>query len=149
MRNQIPDTGEQTVERGDRARRFAVALWAGEGTSSIAVAKSMGETELAVGHALDVLGFRTNSAVEGRIAGKYSRGPCLECWKPRPRRQIQEERGWRCTSCTGYEDIRMSLPVDVVQERCDAKSRLDQDPARREGLRGRKPQLKKYGKGGA
>ena len=73
----------------------------------------------------------------------------MECWKVRPRKQIHESRGWRCTVCVGQEDVRLALPVDIRRERAEALARMDQDPTRREGLKGRKPHLKKYTKGGA
>ena len=132
----------------DRARRYAVELWQHEGKGAARIAKLIGASEYEVSYSADNSGFLNPSATDGRIRGKYSRGPCLECWKVRPRRQIHESRGWRCTVCIGYEDVRQGLPVDVRAERQAALARMAGEAYDWQGIQRRKPQAKRQPKGG-
>jgi hypothetical protein len=132
----------------ERAKRYAALLWENEGKSVVAIAKLAKLSHLRLAWASDTLGFRTYSAIEGRERGKYSCGPCTECWRVRRRESIDASSDYRCKSCVGYEKVRESIPVDIRQELALYQDRVAQDPSRLERLQKRNPFLKNYIKGG-
>lgn len=131
--------------RHEHVKRYALPLWQGEGTSSRRVAQKLGVAYGSIGNIVEHLGFFTASATEGGSMKQYTRGPCLECWKVRPRRQIIPEEGYRCTTCVGYARVRERIPVDVAAEREASLARTSADPSKLQGIQKRKPYWRRGG----
>lgn len=85
---------------------------------------------------LERIGF-TRSAEGRRARSGFVRGPCPRCLVIRGRGQMVDGR-WICGKCARLEDAA-PMAVDVAAERAAYRARIEEDPGRLVGIRGRSP----------